>query len=150
MLSLSKRAACPQWQNQQRQATLRVPELRAHEPRQSAATWLHPSRTRTDFTRLRRTLFFARLNPNLRRGAKHCQHVAQRKKELMPELSETLIIPPDERPTLEFDELWSFVLKRANKRWIWIALCRQTRQVELLLLVTAPHRLVASYGRRFP
>lgn len=47
----------------------------------------------------------------------------------MPELSETLIIPPDETPTLELDELWSFVLKRANKRWIWIALCRQTRQV---------------------
>ncbi|MDQ3255749.1 MAG: IS1 family transposase [Acidobacteriota bacterium] len=31
--------------------------------------------------------------------------------------------------TLELDELWSFVLKKANKRWIWIALCRRTRQV---------------------
>jgi IS1 family transposase len=30
---------------------------------------------------------------------------------------------------LELDELWSFVLKRANKRWVWIALCRLTRQV---------------------
>lgn len=46
----------------------------------------------------------------------------------MPELSETLIVP-DEPVTLELDELWSFVLKKANKRWIWIALCRQTRQV---------------------
>ncbi len=46
----------------------------------------------------------------------------------MPELSETLVVP-DEEPTLELDELWSFVLKKANKRWIWIALCRQTRQV---------------------
>lgn len=46
----------------------------------------------------------------------------------MPELSETLVVP-DELPTLELDELWSFVLKKANKRWIWIALCRQTRQV---------------------
>ena len=27
------------------------------------------------------------------------------------------------------DELWSFVLKRQNKRWIWLALCRSTRQV---------------------
>ena len=27
------------------------------------------------------------------------------------------------------DELWSFVLKKARKRWIWIALCRATRQV---------------------
>jgi insertion element IS1 protein InsB len=27
------------------------------------------------------------------------------------------------------DELWSFVLKRKNQVWIWIALCRKTRQV---------------------
>ncbi len=32
----------------------------------------------------------------------------------MPELSETLVLP-DEEPTLELDELWSFVLKKANK-----------------------------------
>ncbi len=30
---------------------------------------------------------------------------------------------------LELDELWSFVLKKANHSWIWIALCRKTRQV---------------------
>lgn len=30
---------------------------------------------------------------------------------------------------LELDELWSFVLHKGNKRWIWIALCRRTRQV---------------------
>jgi len=30
---------------------------------------------------------------------------------------------------LELDELWSFVLKKARQRWIWIALCRATRQV---------------------
>jgi len=31
--------------------------------------------------------------------------------------------------TLELDELWSFVLKKAHDSWVWIALCRQTRQV---------------------
>ncbi len=30
---------------------------------------------------------------------------------------------------LELDELWSFVAKKSNQSWIWIALCRQTRQV---------------------
>ncbi len=25
--------------------------------------------------------------------------------------------------------MWSFVLKKARKRWIWLALCRETRQV---------------------
>ena len=43
------------------------------------------------------------------------------------------MIPPDaddaEAAILELDELWSFVLKKTNKAWIWIALCRKTRQV---------------------
>ncbi len=30
---------------------------------------------------------------------------------------------------LELDELWSFVDSKANKRWVWIALARDTRQV---------------------
>lgn len=48
----------------------------------------------------------------------------------LPELSETLAEPgPAEAAALELDELWSFVLKRANKRWVWVALCRATRQV---------------------
>jgi IS1 family transposase len=51
-------------------------------------------------------------------------------KELsLPDLSETLVESPPPTLALELDELWSFVLKRANKRWIWIALCRATRQV---------------------
>lgn len=58
--------------------------------------------------------------------------VGSKKEMTLPELSETLVEPdPTESATsiLELDELWSFVLKRANKRWIWIALCRATRQV---------------------
>ena len=47
-------------------------------------------------------------------------------------MSETLLEPdPGDRDstTLELDELWSFVFRRVNKRWVWIALCRATRQV---------------------
>jgi IS1 family transposase len=48
----------------------------------------------------------------------------------LPELSETLAEPdPEEAAVLELDELWSFVLQRANKRRVWVALCRATRQV---------------------
>lgn len=36
---------------------------------------------------------------------------------------------PAAPPPLELDELWSFVQKKANKRWVWIVLCRTTRQV---------------------
>ncbi|MBA3439546.1 MAG: hypothetical protein H0T92_06730 [Pyrinomonadaceae bacterium] len=35
----------------------------------------------------------------------------------------------DHSTTLELDKLWSFVLKKVRRRWIWMALCRQTRQV---------------------
>lgn len=30
---------------------------------------------------------------------------------------------------MEFDELWSFVVSKAYHVWIWIALCRRTKQV---------------------
>lgn len=30
---------------------------------------------------------------------------------------------------LELDELWSFVGKKTHECWLWIALCRRTRQV---------------------
>lgn len=58
--------------------------------------------------------------------------VDSKKEATLPELRETLIEPDSAEPeasALDLDELWSLVLKRANKRWIWIALCRATRQV---------------------
>lgn len=30
---------------------------------------------------------------------------------------------------LELDELWSFVYRKSEKVWVWLALCRETRQV---------------------
>lgn len=30
---------------------------------------------------------------------------------------------------LELDELWSFVFSKDNKQWLWLALCRRTRQI---------------------
>jgi insertion element IS1 protein InsB len=49
----------------------------------------------------------------------------------LPPLNTTL--PPAEtwtpaRPILELDELWSFVLGKADATWIWIAMCRHSRQ----------------------
>lgn len=46
----------------------------------------------------------------------------------LPDLSDTLA-PAQENDILELDELWSFVLEKQNKQWVWIALCRRTRQV---------------------
>ena len=62
------------------------------------------------------------------RGAWHHRQVARKKAEALPALSETLL-PAETGDVLELDELWSFVGSKANARWVWIALCRQTRQV---------------------
>jgi insertion element IS1 protein InsB len=56
----------------------------------------------------------------------------KKKAEKTPELRETLVEPDEDDPEatdMELDELWSFVLKKSNKVWIWIALCRKTKQV---------------------
>lgn len=49
------------------------------------------------------------------------------KKALIP-IAQT-IQPLAERPILELDELWSFVLRKSQQVWIWIALERQTRRI---------------------
>ena len=50
------------------------------------------------------------------------------KGETVPALADTLddVCPDD---VLELDELWSFVYSKDNQRWVWIALCRRTRQI---------------------
>jgi IS1 family transposase len=56
----------------------------------------------------------------------------QKKGAQLPPLQATLLTPAPRDPTsttLERDERWSFVLTKANDSWIWIALCRKTRQV---------------------
>lgn len=43
-------------------------------------------------------------------------------------LEETLL-PAQAGDVLELDEVWSFVGSKAHRCWIWLALCRRTRQV---------------------
>jgi IS1 family transposase len=50
-----------------------------------------------------------------------------------PALEETLL-PAQNDDVLELDEMWSFVLKKVNKCWLWIAICRRTRQVVAFVL----------------
>jgi insertion element IS1 protein InsB len=42
---------------------------------------------------------------------------------------ETSLLPAEVGDVLELDELWSFVGSKAQQRWLWLALCRRTRQV---------------------
>lgn len=46
----------------------------------------------------------------------------------LPVLAATLVMY-EVGDVLEIDELWSFVLEKEQKRWVWLALCRRTRQI---------------------
>jgi insertion element IS1 protein InsB len=46
----------------------------------------------------------------------------------LPKL-ETSLAPVENGDVLELDELWSFVGSKAEQRWLWLALCRRSRQV---------------------
>jgi insertion element IS1 protein InsB len=39
------------------------------------------------------------------------------------------LLPPVDHPVLELDELWSFILSKENKRWVWLAKSRDTAQI---------------------
>ena len=46
----------------------------------------------------------------------------------LPPLKKTLA-KAKHSDVLELDEMWSFVARRRNKRWVWLAQCRRTRQI---------------------
>ena len=52
----------------------------------------------------------------------------KKKAKSLPALAETLLAK-QAGDVLELDELWSFVYCKAYKRWVWLALCRRTRQI---------------------
>ena len=39
------------------------------------------------------------------------------------------LLPAEPGDVLELDEVWSYVFKKTNQVWIWLALCRRTRQI---------------------
>jgi IS1 family transposase len=51
---------------------------------------------------------------------------------------------------LELDELWSFVLKKAHQRWVWVALCRRTRQIVAYFIGDRSETSCLQLWRRIP
>ncbi len=51
---------------------------------------------------------------------------------------------------LELDELWSFVGQRKRKRWVWLALCRRTRQVVAYAIGNRGQRTCRLLWQRIP
>ncbi|TMC24661.1 MAG: hypothetical protein E6J36_07000 [Chloroflexi bacterium] len=73
----------------------------------------------------------ARPHPSVRGLWGHRSQVDQKKGAQLPPLRTTLLAPDPQESTstaLELDELCSLVLKKAHDSWMWIALCRKSRQ----------------------
>ena len=41
----------------------------------------------------------------------------------------TSLMPSQSQDVLELDKLYSFVGSKQHKRWLWVTLCRRTRQI---------------------
>jgi IS1 family transposase/transposase-like protein len=67
----------------------------------------------------------------------------------LPPLSETLAEAQPE-DVLELDELWSFVSSKANPRWVWVALCRRTRQIVAWFIGDRSENSCVQLWRRLP
>jgi IS1 family transposase len=59
-------------------------------------------------------------------------------------------LPARVRDKLEGDEVWSFVGKKAQKRWLWTALCRRTRQIVAFTLGDHSTQTCRRLWRRIP
>ena len=55
-----------------------------------------------------------------------------------PYLTYKRLLRSQPEDVLELDELYSFVGKKKNKRWLWVALCRRTRQVVAFVIGVLP------------
>jgi len=51
---------------------------------------------------------------------------------------------------VEFDELWSFVQSKAYRVWVWIALCRRTKQVVAYYLGNRDRASFQEFYKKLP
>jgi insertion element IS1 protein InsB len=54
------------------------------------------------------------------------------------------------RLEVEADEMWSFVAKKANKQWVWIAMEKQTRQIIAFHVGDRSHESAQQLGTNLP
>ena len=67
----------------------------------------------------------------------------------VPDIAESLL-PAELDDVLELDELWSYVGNKEQKRWVWLALCRRTRQVVAYWIGDRSENSALQLWRRIP
>jgi insertion element IS1 protein InsB len=99
--------------------------------------------------RLPGTQFHAWHRAHLWYLTQHLEQTSQKKAAALPALEQTLQ-PAQAQETLELDELWSFVSTRKNKCWVWLALCRRTRQILAYVLGDRSEATCRKLWKRIP
>lgn len=61
-----------------------------------------------------------------------------------------MVEPAQAGDVLELDEAWSFVGRRSNKRWLWTAMCRRTRQIVAFAIGDHSARTCARLWSKIP
>ena len=64
-------------------------------------------------------------------------------------MKETLV-KAKKSDVLELDEMWSFVHHKKNKRWVWLAQCRRTRQIVAYAIGDRSEKTCALLWERVP
>ena len=119
--------AFPQWQTEGSLSCLQPPQ-----PRESDSHCLSRSAPRGDRECLPRTRASCAASPVRSGSLGPPEPGGSKKGAQLPPLRTTLLAPDPQESTstaLELDELCSLVLKKAHDSWMWIALCRKSRQV---------------------
>lgn len=60
------------------------------------------------------------------------------------------VLPARADDVLALDEMWSFVGHKGRKRWLWVALCRRTRQVVAYVIGDRSSRTCRKLWQRIP
>jgi len=126
---MPERKDSPSWQNSERVSSLSLSIVWCHLLR-STRTWRYRSIQSDSPGRLSRTRFDARDCQSLQDPSEHLDEMAQGKRGQLKPLKDTVVAPKEpDTEAVELDEVWSFVHKKGNKQWVWLALSYQSRQV---------------------
>ena len=114
--------------------------VQTRSQKKDKATILRAYKERSSLRGLERTFSVAR------------QQVAIWIRELVQNLPplKTTLLPAKPGDVLEFDEAWSFVLKKINKRWLWTAICRRTRQIVAFTIGDRSEKTCRRLWRKVP
>ena len=133
----------------QRLSTVSLQRLRGAQGARPRATGLLRGGERENPPSLPRTRVKAGNQPDIRNQSEYVEPVARKKGRESGSVAEGLR-PAEENAVLELDECWTYVRKRSNKRWLWVALCRGTRHVVAFVIGDRSARTCARLWSRIP